>query len=173
MTTASQSVFQKIASAQAFQGGSWIRDGRYVLQVKKIECGQKFSGNHFIVEFVVVSCERTEPFADPNPVGSLCSWVLALDKNLSAPGNAKTFILALLGYDGEVSVDDLVATIDEITGDKNPAKGMLIHDETFRKPTKAQMASKEADRSKLFLGHRWSNIKQTDEEIAARRAEMK
>ena len=183
------SIFKKIATSRASKGGNHIKDGKYRFLVKKVLQEKKEDGEMFIVELQVVTSENVpgqfEKAGKPvwpgiegavevkaNPVGSSPSYVLNLDSNKSAGNNAKAFVLAL--YDGEdfdeedeEAVADFVETVDELVGEMQPARGMLIDDETFRKKIKGGKNAGEP-----FVGHNWTHVPQTPEEIAQRRAKL-
>jgi hypothetical protein len=167
----------RIAKAQASVGGNLIRDGIYKFAITKMVLEQKFNGNMFIVEFKVLESASYPDIVDEksgkpvtaNGVGTTCSYVLNLDKNIAAMGNAKSFVMALVGETDEGSIDeeDFQQTLDALLGKDQPARGMAIADETFRKPIKSG-----ANAGKPFTGHRWKHIEETEEQIAARRAEF-
>lgn len=164
----SASNLSKIAGASASGGGTYIRDGEYAFLIEKVIGEKKFNGETLIVEFFVV---RAKPSSDPtvtappNPVGSRCSYVINLDKNPSAPGNVKAFLMALMGISDVKDEKEFVDTINEMCGDGQPARGMLIGDETFRKPIQ-----KGPNAGKPFTGHNWKHIPITAEQITANRA---
>lgn len=186
---ASKALLNKIARSRATKGGNNIKDGKYVFEIKKIIQEKKEDGEMFIVELGVVECEAQPgnferagkpvwPGVDgaievkPNPVGSSPSYVLNLDKNKSAGGNVKAFVLALVdgedfSEEDEKAVADFVATVDELIGPTQPARGMLIYDETFRKKIKGG-----DNAGQPFVGHNWQHVEQTGEQIAERRAKL-
>lgn len=163
------SLMARIAKAKTFAGGNIIKDGKYTFTVLRLFINNGHKGNCFIAEMRVDSAEQVNPKVVPNPVGSTASYVLNLDKNESAPGNCKAYVLALLGAkEEEVSTDELAATIEELVDEKtNPARGMRIKDETFSK-----IIQKGANAGKDFTGHRWEYVPQTAEQIAKQRAEL-
>lgn len=167
----------RIAKAQASIGGNIIRDGIYTFGIFKMVLEQKFNGNMFIVEFKVLESQSYPDIVDEksgkpvtaNGLGTTCSYVLNLDKNIAAMGNAKSFVMALVGETDEGSIDeeDFQQTLDALLSKDQPARGMAIGDETFRKPIQ-----KGPNAGKPFTGHRWKHIEETEEQIAARRAEF-
>jgi hypothetical protein len=167
----------RIAKAQASVGGNIIRDGIYRFGILKMVLEQKFNGNMFIVEFKVLESANVPDIIDEksgkpvlaNGVGTTASYVLNLDKNIAAMGNAKSFVMALVDETDESSIDDedFQMTLDALLGKEQPARGMSIGDETFRKAIKSG-----ANAGKPFVGHRWKHVEETEEQIAARRAEF-
>lgn len=160
---------RKIVSASASGGGNIIRDGKYVFDVIRCLTKRAFRGGTvFIAELDVVDAEPTTPGVEPNRPGTTASWVLNLDNNPSAPGNVKGFLLALLGVDeARVSQDELESTTVDVVSDAQPARGMRIADETFRKVIRGG-----PNAGKDFVAHRWQNVQQTPQEVAARRAAL-
>ena len=172
----SKDLLDKIARAQASGSGTVIKDGIYRLMITKMMIDKKFKGTCFIVEFEVVESKVAIEGVTPNAPGSRCSYVVNLDRNVSAPGNCKAIILALLGVDeskmtheGKPATDEQkIAQIMECVAwcvsQENPTRGMLLDDTTFRKEIQ-----NGANAGKPFTGHNWSRVEQTAEEIAARR----
>lgn len=136
----------KIAGSTVFGKADRFKDGRGVLIVKNVlsKAGQK--GDMFIMEFVVDSVEPKD--GKPcNGKGDTIAQALNLTTNQSAPGNAKAFILALMGVEED---PNLASTITEICNDDpqakdddgdllgvQPARGMRIAFETYHTTTKA------------------------------------
>lgn len=165
-----QDLANKIASAHATVGGTPIRDGRYVMAVKSVMLKKTFKGDMFIAEFRVEEAEKTHHEIDPNPVGSSCSLALNLTSNVSAPGNAKQFVLGLLGLDEAKTQNDTVAKkiMECVEGDGKKVRGMLVYCETYRKQTKTG-----ANAGKEGVYPRWSHVpEQTPQDIAARAADL-
>jgi hypothetical protein len=167
-------ILMRIAKAQASNGGNYIRDGIYTFCVAKIILDQKQNGNMFIVEFKVLESQNIPGIVDEktgkpvlaNPVGTMCSMALNLDTNKSAVGNAKAFVLALLGEDeANVTDEEFEEALGHLIDKDQPARGMKIANETFRKAIKGG-----ANAGKPYVGNRWQNIDETAEQIAARRA---
>lgn len=167
-------LLKKIADAKTSVGGTPIRDGEYILVVKRILCEEKFKGMFIIPEFDVVEAEATHETVKPNPPGSDCSCAWAMDKagkaGEAAKGNIKQFAEALLDLAG---ADEIMAKLGEYAGESGSedslrARGMLIAARTQRKKTQTgENAGKEGVYPVFF------HIEgQTDEEIAARRAEL-
>lgn len=161
----------KIAGAQVFGKADRFKDGRGVLVVKNVISKRGQKGDMFIMEFVVesVSAKDGKPC---NSVGDTIAQALNLTTNQSAAGNAKAFVLALMGADED---PNLASTITEICNEDanakdedgdalavQPARGMRIGFETYHTVTKAG-----AD----FLGINYSHVPD-DGKNAERRAAL-
>lgn len=183
------SIFDTLGKAQSTQGGNYIRDGRGTLVVTKFEIDQKEKGQMAIVEFLVEESHKVAVASakdgskldiEPNQVGSSCSTVIPLNdpKIKSGPGNLKALVLALIG-ETESSItpsaygkalaelaDKDYETAQPLPADKckQPGRGMAIGFETYRKMNKA------GDKELVLV--KWSTIKQTGADIAARRAKL-
>lgn len=166
--TVTQALLKKIAEAKATAGGNLIRDGLYVFVIRKLILDQKFKGTCFIAELEVVESAVAVEGVEPNKPGSACSYVLNLDTNVSAPGNMKQFVLALLDLpEDSTPAEKLMKEIGKLVGDDQPARGRLIGDETYRKTIQT---GKNAGQP--FTGHRWTHVDQDDKDVASRRAAM-
>lgn len=161
-----QAALKKIAQSKAAGGGNYILDGRYVFAVKNVILKEGHKGVSFITEFIVMEAQpaayevagKTPPH---NPVGSECSFIANMSKD-SGPGNIKAFVLALLGAKEEdVSAEDFEATLGDLIGKDNPARGKIIGCTTFRKTTQ---------QGKDITLPNWSTLENADEDVAARRA---
>jgi hypothetical protein len=99
-------------------------------------------------------------------VGSTCSLVCNISANESAAGNAKAFLegaLAGLGY-GAVQATE-PATLALVTSEKNPMRGIIVCDETFRGINKGRKNA--ANAGKPITKHKWSPVMgQTLESVA-------
>ena len=144
-----QSAFARIANAPTTQRNDRYRDGTYELRIGKVIYERKRAGDCFIVELEVISAKEKEKGVTPNNVGSTFGivWNMTYD---SSPGNAKKFICAALGEDeSTVAPNDLIATISEITSDRQPLKGVRIDGETFRTETK---------KGGVYVGMNWKHV---------------
>lgn len=131
-----ENIFNQVAQSSAGGGGNRIQDGEYLYRVERLLMEKKFGGTCFIAEFKVEEAKPVFDDVQPNAVGSTCSFVINFDGpgRQSAPSNVKAFVLALLGVnEAETSVGELVETLKELTGPAQPARGMLIRNETYRK----------------------------------------
>jgi hypothetical protein len=155
-------VMKKIAESSASSGGNNLLDGRGRLVVKKLELSDKFKGVCFIAEFVVFSSEKIPVVSlqsgqaldiSPNPPKTECSWVQNLDEHLSAMGNVKAFALALVGKnESDVTPEDFLKGLEEITDSANPARGLVIDYSTFRKETR--------ENKKEITIPKWAHVKE-------------
>lgn len=174
----------KIAGASVFGKADRFKDGRGVLIVKNVisKAGQK--GDMFIMEFVVESVEAKDG-KPANGVGDTIAQALNLTTNQSAAGNAKAFILALIGVDEDPNLAETITEIcnedpkalnydanglpekDPTTGALSfmavqPARGMRVAFETYHTTTQ-----KGAD----FLGVNYYHVAD-DGKTAERRAAL-
>ena len=175
-----QAYADQVASSKADQSGNWIKPGaKYLWEVLNILMYGGNGGNFYIAEMI---CRESVPTGEkdrngkdyvPNAVGSTASYSVNLSdpKQKSAMGNVKKFVMDLFGEpESEVSSDVIFQTLAK-TDEKGEVvapsvcRGMLIRDEAWNKPQKT-------DPSKDFTHHRWTAVTQTDEEIAARKAEL-
>ena len=153
-------------------GGDYLKDGIYEngLEIRNLIIDQKRSGPMFIAEFIVLSSKPTgEVDKDgkarlPHPAGSKPSFVVKLDDtNGLGLGNMGKFLAAVEGVDPKSLTEaQIFALAEGYTDADQPARGMIISDATFNKPTKGKGTA--------FTHHRWANVAQTPEEIMARRA---
>lgn len=167
-------LLKRISEADVSGGGNKIRDGAGRLAVKRLTLENKFKGNVFIAEFVVISSRKIPVIAlqskgdikegqaldiEPNPPGSECSWVQNFSKHETAFGAVKGFVLNLYN-ELDASNDDIFATLDEITSEKNSAAGLIVDYETWRKVT---------DKNKIeMVIPKWSPV----EEALAQQAQV-
>lgn len=127
----------------------------------------------------------------PNAVGSSFSFVQMFDEYPeTALGNTKSFIFALMGETDESiaaaaketaaamakagksqkDIDEwdgameFVEAYKRLTGSENPARGMRIKWETYRKPSKKT--------GKMLTIPKWETVEQTAEMIAEARAKL-
>lgn len=179
---------KKIAEAKATGGGNNINDGRYVFEIHRLLVDAKFKGTMFIAEFGVVESEPVIAGTEPNKPGTTCSNVMNMDSNVSAGGNIKVLVMAIENYDeatadepalgppdptgtrhpiveGGIVVKRWMADLDRLTDASQPARGMLLGDETYRKTIQTGNNA-----GKPFTGHKWVHIPdQSAAQIATRR----
>jgi len=161
----SVALLEKIKNAKTTSGGNNIFDGQYVFEVHRLLLDGKFKGTMFIAELGVLESEAVLPDVKPNMPGTTCSVAVNLDTNVSAPGNMKAVVLALLNkVEAELSGDAFLKEVERLTGPDQPARGMLIADETYRKTIQSG-----PNAGKPFTGHRWVHVDQTPAEVAERR----
>lgn len=172
----SAGAFAKITAATATGGGNFIRDGIYKFLVEKVHMVAGHQGESFIAELRVMESnpsglndEQGRPIV-PNAPGSTCSLVCNITANESAAGNAKAFLegaLAGLGYSAvQATAPDTLALV---TSEKNPMRGVVVLDETFRGINKGRKNA--ANAGKPITKHKWSPVLgQTLETVAQCRA---
>lgn len=168
---------KQIAASKVNGGGEFIKGGTYVLELNKILFDQMRKGLSFIGEFTVVEAQATAN-NEPNKVGASVSTVINFHgAGLDMAGvNVKSLVCGLLDMDpATVSEDDIIDTIaggevDEggkkvqVPGLKDasqPGRGMLV------KCVAVPITTKSGN---PFTKLVWHPVKQTAEEIQARRA---
>lgn len=171
----SQAAAERIGKAKTSESGNRIKEGSYVLIVKKITCSTKFSGTFYIPEFDVVAAEKTGA-NEPNKEGTDCSCAWDMNgkgkSGEAAKGNIKQFVAALLGIPVE-DEDQITAECGKYAGEteKDPdcfrARGMLIECETRRQRIQS---GPNAGTEGVFP--RFKHVEQTEEEIAERRKDL-
>lgn len=133
-------VFGAIGTASVTKRGEYVRPGKYLFEVQAVRMFDGNSGPTHVTELIVREAEKTDPNAEPSPVGSLVSAVNVFAGKTAkvAPGKVKGFTEALYGVEGLAA--DIVATMVEETVNEdaaakdskgkplavNPCKGMLI-----------------------------------------------
>ena len=132
---------KQIANATPPGGGVYLKDGIYMLAIKKIELDtKKYTGTCFICEFKIVSAKPHPMYPDviPNAEGTSASIVWNFTKHAdTAPGNTKGFLATLEGVDASTLDAETVGTlIDAAVSKEQPYKGYLVGCETYRKMTK-------------------------------------
>lgn len=172
--------YEKIAGAKATNGGNYLRDGEYLLGVEAIKLEKGHKGVRFVAEFRVLdSSNKVVPDLDrnekekgveliANTVGSKASFVVLLDSNDSAAGNAKAFLLALDGTDSaavEANPARFVDMMKQACSPAQPLRGAVIRASSFRKTIRVP----KDPRNPIFMGMNWQHVTQTIEEIVARR----
>lgn len=161
----SESIFDKVAKSRPTKGGAFIQPGDYlytILRVKLNQGGHK--GDSVALEFLVDEANARPDEKPPNAPGSKCSAVHNF-KYDSTPGNIKAFALAVLGLeDHEVTDAELAATLKEMVSDAQPFRGRRVRNSTYPWTTR--------EGKKLDALNSFEHYPQTDEEIAARRAEL-
>lgn len=177
-------VAKKMAEATAAGGGNYLKDGRGVMIVKALKHESLYKGETFVAELQVEASEEIPGLGPCNAPGTTVSFIQQFDEYPdTAFGNTKAFVFALTGEDEascaksaadkvakkmkpkEWSGDDEFAMLyEELCGPEQPARGMRVRYETFRKMTKKT--------GKELVLPRWSHIEQTDEQVAEARAAL-
>lgn len=171
-----KSVFERIAESRASGGGTQITDGKYSFTIVNLLMEKKYTGTCFIAELLVNSSEAIFDDVTPNKPGTRCSYVVNLDGagKLSAPGNIKAFVLAVMGEtEGESTPEDLEKTLRLMTGPEQLARGIIIESTTYRKYARAgKNAAPDAKGRPPMVMQSWRHVPQTDTEVKKRRAEL-
>lgn len=169
-----------------------IRDGKYLFLIKKLLLDELQEGPTFVAELEVVQAESkgdlnptTKQPVTPNGVGTTVGYVQKLNKFLSAGGNTKKFLLAMMGMteqegkenDPEASktagepVSKLRGLMDDLfsaNGEKvQKARGVYIACSTYQQATKSG-----ANAGQVNTYCNFEHVKQSAAEIAARRAKL-
>ncbi len=153
-----------VANAKVFDGGDYLRAGIYEgggLEIRNIIVDRKRNGLMFIVEFTVrnskANGEKDGSGKDclPHAVGTQPSFAVKLgDANGLGAGNMQSFLAALDDVDAKTLTPDQALDLAvAYSAPDQPARGMLIDDNAFVKPTKAKGTD--------FTHHRWKNVLQT------------
>jgi hypothetical protein len=173
-----EELFKKIANANASLKEDVFRDGKGVVVVRELICKSFFQGPTFVARTLVKeSASKGDKNAqgqlvEPNAPGSRVGWPQMLQKHASAPGNVKSFTLALLGYqEAQVSSDQFAEAFQRLVSKEQPARGMLIGYETYQQATRS---GPNAGKVNTYV--KWIHIPPTagnsPDEIAKRRAEL-
>lgn len=112
------SMFDGIETARSSEGGVYFKPGVYrtkVLACKSLKTRKGIGA--FVVETELLS--STEPSL---PAGTLCSWVVTLDKE-PALGNIKSFIAAAMHTETK---DVTAAAVDMVVSAGNPLKDVIL-----------------------------------------------
>lgn len=179
-TAVTDDVFAQIANSKASGGGTYINDGKYLFEIRRLILEKMHTGICFVAELIVRESEPVEVPADlqkpteigkpilPNKVGAEVSVVFNMTKQESAAGNAKALLLAIDGTpESDVDPAQFAAMIKRTCSKEQPFRGALVRDVTFRKPIQ-----KGPNAGKPFTGHKWATVEQTIPEIQARRAAL-
>jgi hypothetical protein len=174
-------IYSSVANAEVFGSGTKIRDGKGRLILNNMYFKDGFKGTFFIADLVVeesqkipVVSEKTGEKLDvePNAPGTSTSFVVQVNnpKNKGAEGYVLDFVMTLQGLDhtqmkNEEKCANIKANVGMKTKDASPKvsplRGATIDYETYRKV---------ADKSgKELVVPKWSHVKQTPEDILARR----
>lgn len=177
-------IAKKMAQSKAAGGGNYLKDGRGVLIVKALKHEDMYKGETFVAELLVEASEEIPGAGPCNAPGTTVSFVQQFEEYPdTAFANTKAFVYALTGED-DASVeqsaaarvarkekprdwtadDEYAALYEMLCSPEQPARGMRIRYETYRKTTKKS--------GKELVLPRWSRIDQTDEQIAEARAQL-
>ena len=115
------SAFDRIADADPSEGGVYLNEGTYLLDVDSLKLKTSRKNDElFIAEFDIL--ESTSK-GGMRLAGTSASWVANLTKHDAAPGNVKAFLAALAGVPHDkVDTEGSKAAVSE----KQPFHGRLI-----------------------------------------------
>lgn len=111
-------MFDGIETAQISGGGAYFKPGAY--KAKIISC--KAIRDRKGVGTFVVESELLESSEPTLPVGSVCSWVVKLDKE-PALGNIKAFVAAAMDADPKAVKAE---NVDQVCSEGNPLKDTIL-----------------------------------------------
>ena len=173
---------KKIAESKPAGSGNPIRDGDFLLAIRKlsIKPSDKGSETWFIGEFFVIKSGPVDvapdlitadrPVTTPNPVGSDCSMVVDLNSKMG-PANVKELAAAHMGKaHTELTEEDFFTFLSKnvdapgtVTG--QPLMGRVLSVKTSRKLVKE---GKNAGKPAVRLN--WGHVEQSPAEQAEIRA---
>jgi len=153
-----------LATAKMSGGGDFIKPGTGVMAVKSIEVGTNRSNERngfFKAVLQIVSSTQTDPDVKPDPPGATVDFLQLYDQFPDTAG-ARTaeFLTALTGDSQEACT----AALPTLVGPDQPMRGALI---AYR--TRTQITKKTQRKLTLPM---WETVKQTTQEIAARKAAL-
>ena len=125
--------FQKVNAVKGHSRpfAAWFKDGDYTLTILRVEVRRNDRGVFFIVEFLIESARAINAH-QTNSVGERVSICHNVERNDQALPNVVEFIAAAVGspFATEAKIKD---TIEQLTADDQPSRGMRIGGRTFRK----------------------------------------
>jgi len=179
MANPTSSLFAGLRDAKTFERGTWLKEGQYLIRVKRaIYKKTRAKGDAFILEFVVeksdyenakkkaIAAFGTTPFsmADlektlPNPAGTTASWYQSMKDIDIGFGALKSFAASILGQKPEDPefIEAVEGFMNAVVND-GTINGMLIPVEVVTVQTKAE---------KDFSLHKWGTIIDPPAEVQA------
>ena len=127
------SIFDRIESATFSEGGNYLKQGNFDLEITKIKLGKtRKLEDYFAVDFKIIGTSSTEM-----QIGEAVNWFQGF-KHDSALGNIKQFVTALLASAGPVAPDAITAAFMDALVDKDGAAvaGSRIRVQVTPVPTK-------------------------------------
>lgn len=125
-------LFGKIKESKFSEGGVYLTDGVFRLQVEALKVIEtRAKDQAFVAEFKIL--ESSNAARQPN---SLCSWMVML-KNEPAMGNIKQFLASLLGV-ADDTIDESVAEFAVNQANNDKIKGRIVRCSANNIKTKAQ-----------------------------------
>jgi hypothetical protein len=168
-----QHLISQISNASASKGGNNLRDGKYKLIIERVVLNKGHEGTCVIPELRVVSAERVEQGVEPNDVGSSISCVWNLEKHReTAPGNVKSFVLAVTGMDeGKTPAEEVQKATASMLADPYAFRGLEVEVTTYRKTNQGKKTP--ANRGQILVLPAWKHVTgQTPETVMANRAAL-
>jgi hypothetical protein len=112
------SMFAGIEGARTSEGGVYFRPGAYEARVIAVKALKDRKGiGTFVVETELLASSN-----DKLPVGTMCSWVVKLDKE-PALGNIKAFIAAAM----KCAAKDVTAqAVEMVISEGNPLRDVVL-----------------------------------------------
>lgn len=123
-------LFSKIADASFSEGGNYLKEGVFRLEITKVISKKLRTGKDaYIVEFRVHESDNTA-----HRVGSEATWMVTLDKE-PALGNIRQFIATACGTTDLSGVDE--ATTELTVSAEQPLSGKFVRASGVNITTKA------------------------------------
>lgn len=125
----SNGMFDGIETARVSEGGVYFKPGVYLAKILACKAIRDRKG----VGTFVAECELLESSEPSLPKGTLCSWVVKLDKE-PALGNIKGFVAAALDADPKAVKAE---NVEQVCSEGNPLKGTILRVSAQNITTKA------------------------------------
>lgn len=162
---------KEVADSEATVARQRLNDGDYVMMHKACFVKKTQKGEAIIIEHEIVEAKGIKEGVAPTPVGTSWGHFLPMygDAAVMCKPNLKAYVLGLLGLDEKkVSKEMVSEAVDEMGGESQVARGMLIRGITFH--------TNKKDDGGDFMGLNWSaipgeNIKNAPS-VMKRRAEL-
>jgi len=114
----SESMFAGIEGARTSEGGVYFKPGAYEARVIAVKALKDRKG----IGTFVVETELLESSNELLPKGTMCSWVVKLDKE-PALGNIKAFIAAAMAC---AAKDVTAAAVEMVISEGNPLRDVVL-----------------------------------------------
>lgn len=147
-------LFSGIEKASFSEGGIYLLDGNYVLEVMELKSGTSRQR----VDFFVAECRILQSTNPERKIGTVVSWWVGLKVDTPALADVRRF-LAVAGECDDTDVDDAAAEM--AVSDEQPFKGRVL-----------RAAATTITTSKLkrpFTKVLWSNFEGSEGDVAALR----
>lgn len=145
-------LFSGMKDAQYSDGGVYLLDGNYVLEITELKSGTTRQDlNYFVAECKIL--QSTNPARKP---GTVVSWFVGIKKDTPALADIKRF-LAVCGEVEDTEVDDAAAEMS--VSDEQPFAGRVLRAAATTITTKKN----KRDFTKVV----WTNFEGTEGDVAA------